>query len=190
MKVQAQSSLEDFVLVFDDALPSSLSARLVNEYQDCGEWITATVDDEHEKPNVRNCDVIEASDPLLLATSQVRTNLAAEVTDLTASWARRYEDETTPIGLTGRTGLALVRYRQGGFYRAHQDNHESEIRTVTIIAVLHTEFTGGELSFFGGDLIVPLRPGQVCMFPATFQYPHSVEAVRSGVRYSMVTWLN
>lgn len=190
MKVSARSQLADFIVVLDDALPEALSRRVLTEFGTTELWTPAQLDTDRSDREVRNCDVLDMSDNDVLSGRPEREQLLAEATTLATGWAATYEQATSTIGLTGRTGLGLVRYRAGGFYRPHQDNHTDEIRTVTVIAVLHTAFEGGDLSFFGCDHVVALAPGQVCMFPSTFQYPHSVEPVRSGTRYSMITWLN
>jgi 2OG-Fe(II) oxygenase superfamily len=190
MKISARTRLAEFIVVLDDAIPVSVSDRMLSEFAATDLWQPATVDANRSGHNIRNCDVIDLSDDDVLAGLVVREQLLTDATALAADWASTYEQMTSVIGLTGRTGLGLARYREGGFYHLHQDNHTDEVRTVTAVAVLYSDFEGGELSFFGGDHVVDLDPGQVCLFPSTFQYPHSVEAVRSGIRYTMLTWLN
>jgi len=190
MKITARSQLADFIVVLNDALPETFSQDLLLEFGATDLWRPAKLEVDRCGRDVRNCDVLDMSDEGVLSSLPERVRLLAEATGMVARWAATYEQTTSAIGLTGRTGLGLVRYRPGGFYRAHHDSHTEEIRTVTLIAVLDTAFVGGDLSFFGGDHVVALTPGQVCMFPSTFQYPHSVETVLSGTRYSMITWLN
>jgi predicted 2-oxoglutarate/Fe(II)-dependent dioxygenase YbiX len=50
------------------------------------------------------------------------------------------------------------------------------------------QYTGGELILFD-DLEILLNPGDVLIFPSAFMYPHRVNMVTSGERWSLVNWL-
>ena len=58
--------------------------------------------------------------------------------------------------------------------------------TLTILGALNDEYEGGELLMWGEPF--ELKAGDVLVFPSTFLYPHSVNAVKSGTRYSFVSW--
>ena len=88
-------------------------------------------------------------DPAVIGRSNQRALLARNVSTLTASWRSAYH-QRFDIGLEGHNELQLVRYRTGGYYRAHHDAELETVRTVTATAVLHgRSFEGGELAFFG-----------------------------------------
>jgi predicted 2-oxoglutarate/Fe(II)-dependent dioxygenase YbiX len=38
------------------------------------------------------------------------------------------------------------------------------------------------------DTHIPLPAGSVIVFPSVFLYPHRVEPVVEGIRYSLVSW--
>jgi predicted 2-oxoglutarate/Fe(II)-dependent dioxygenase YbiX len=63
------------------------------------------------------------------------------------------------------------------------------IPTLTILGLLNDEFKGGEFTLFDQEEdVIPLEKGDVIMFPSNFQYPHKVNSVTNGVRYSFVSW--
>jgi predicted 2-oxoglutarate/Fe(II)-dependent dioxygenase YbiX len=47
---------------------------------------------------------------------------------------------------------------------------------------------GGELIFFG-DTKYDFGAGDVLVFPSNFMFPHSVDTVTEGERYSFVSWV-
>ena len=39
------------------------------------------------------------------------------------------------------------------------------------------------------DTVIDIPPGAVLIFPSNFMYPHKVEPVTKGTRYSYVSWV-
>jgi predicted 2-oxoglutarate/Fe(II)-dependent dioxygenase YbiX len=58
---------------------------------------------------------------------------------------------------------------------------------------LNDEYTGGDLIF--GDQKnqeikrLKLEEGSIVFFPSNFLYPHSIQPITKGKRYSIVAWL-
>jgi len=182
-------TLEEYITVIDDGVPEWLSRKILAEYGGDGPWEAATVDVATDRPSVRNCHMVNLTSEARCSGQARRRVLEQNVSQLVRSWMVAYHERVLPIGLEDHTGIGLIRYRTGGYYLAHRDAHEDQHRVVSAVAVLHTDFAGGELEFFGGEPTIALRPGQVCLFPSSFQYPHAVLPVTAGTRYSLVTWL-
>lgn len=72
-------------------------------------------------------------------------------------------------------------------YERGQDLHEhcDVANHAAISIVLNDEFEGGELSFFNGTIVFTLNAGDAIMFPANFMFPHRVNTIASGTRYSI-----
>jgi len=62
------------------------------------------------------------------------------------------------------------------------------IPTLTVIGLLNDDFTGGEFVMFE-DRVYELSKGDIIIFPSLFLYPHRVNPVISGSRYSVVSWV-
>ena len=90
--------------------------------------------------------------------------------------------------------IDLLKYKKGGFYKHHTDDSSTTPRKVSIIINLNDGFEGGELNFYDQkqNVIEQVKPfkNSITFFPSTYLYPHSVEPVKKGVRYSIVSWLN
>jgi predicted 2-oxoglutarate/Fe(II)-dependent dioxygenase YbiX len=55
------------------------------------------------------------------------------------------------------------------------------------LGALNDNYRGGELIMFE-DQIIELAAGDIIVFPSNFLYPHKIEPVTAGVRYSFVSW--
>ena len=58
---------------------------------------------------------------------------------------------------------------------------------------LNNEYTGGDLVFTDQKekeiKRLELSKGSIVFFPSNFMYPHMVEPIKKGKRYSIVAWL-
>lgn len=186
--VDRPERLEDYIVVLDDALPAWLSGRFLRELQSCDHWQPAAIDVDTRNPSVRNCELVNLTE-LANSGDPRHVMLERNADQLVQRWSMHYEQRFRGVALSARSGIGIIRYGAGGFYHSHTDDHPDQRRVVSVVAVLHNDFTGGALSFFGGRVVFDLQPGSVCLFPSGFQYPHEVCAVESGVRYTLVSWL-
>jgi predicted 2-oxoglutarate/Fe(II)-dependent dioxygenase YbiX len=67
------------------------------------------------------------------------------------------------------------------------DGVRKGIPVITILGALNKDYEGGELILCGEQIY--LEAGDVIVFPSNFLYPHEVKPVKSGVRYSFVSWV-
>lgn len=85
----------------------------------------------------------------------------------------------------------IKRYQSEDYFGPHFDNYgslsENIDRKLTIVMFLSAEdsYGGGELNIFGRDM--KASQGAVVAFPSFF--PHSVNKVTFGERWSLITWL-
>ena len=89
--------------------------------------------------------------------------------------------------------IDLLKYSTGGEYKAHTDHFTTAIRHLSIIINLNDDYEGGDLVFTNqkGEIIkrFKLGKGSIIFFPSNFMYPHSIEPITKGTRYSIVSWL-
>ena len=95
------------------------------------------------------------------------------------------------------SGIQATKYQVGQEYNWHTDTGEGDgigklPRKLSMSFVLGEDFEGGELQIFyppDQQIITHnLKPGTVCIFPAWIS--HRVKPVTSGIRYSLVAWMN
>lgn len=67
------------------------------------------------------------------------------------------------------------------------DGERKGIPILTILGCLNNDYEGGELIMWN-DVEIKLNAGSIVIFPSNFMYPHEVLPVKSGTRYSYVSW--
>ena len=97
--------------------------------------------------------------------------------------------------LSGYTEVRFNKYSKYTLMSEHADHIHSifdgtrkGIPTLSCLALLDDNFTGGEFVMFG-DKVIEFKKGDMMIFPSNFLYPHRVEPVTSGIRYSCVSWV-
>lgn len=94
----------------------------------------------------------------------------------------------------GYSFVRFNRYSPGENMKTHCDhihslfdgNHKG-VPILTVLGALNDDYEGGELIFWEKEEI-KLKAGSVMVFPSNFLYPHQVDSVKSGTRYSYVSW--
>lgn len=96
----------------------------------------------------------------------------------------------------GWEGFSQVRfneYKKGQKMALHcdhiQDLFEGKRRGIPILTALgclNEDFEGGD--FVMWDKVIKLKAGDIMVFPSVFLYPHRVEPVTKGKRYTFVSW--
>ena len=113
------------------------------------------------------------------------------------SWVKMYKERTgiETLGVVAYTSPKVNRYNVGH----NMDEHVDLIRSIFDgknkgVPIMSTvTLLNDENEFEGGDLFVskekiPLKKGDMVIFPSTFMYPHLVTPVTKGTRYTLVCW--
>ena len=89
--------------------------------------------------------------------------------------------------------IDLLKYRVGGKYEVHIDHFSTTTRCLSVIINLNDNYKGGDLVFTDQKEIeikrIKLQKNSIVFFPSNFLYPHTIEPILKGTRYSIVAWL-
>ena len=89
--------------------------------------------------------------------------------------------------------IDLLKYSVGGKYEVHTDHDVTVPRTLSVIMNLNNDYEGGDLVFTDqkeNDIKrLKLEKGSIVFFPSNFLYPHKIDPITKGTRYSIVAWL-
>jgi len=89
--------------------------------------------------------------------------------------------------------IDLLKYEPGGKYEIHTDHFSTAPRHLSIIMNLNDDYEGGDLIFTDQKekevKRFKLDKGTIVFFPSNFMYPHSIQPITKGTRYSIVAWL-
>jgi len=115
---------------------------------------------------------------------------ALEEYQLKHSWPG---EKTQPPWLTKFSPIRFNKYEVGNTMREHYDHIHSifdgkmkGVPIVSIVANLNEEYEGAEFYCRGKE--IPLKTGDILLFPSNFMYPHEVKEATKGTRYSFVSW--
>ena len=67
------------------------------------------------------------------------------------------------------------------------DGERKGIPILSVLGVLNDDYEGGEFVLI--DEKIDLSKGDMIVFPSNFMYPHKVEPVTKGIRYSYISWI-
>jgi len=89
--------------------------------------------------------------------------------------------------------IDLLKYAPGGKYEIHTDHYTNSPRHLSIILNLNDNYEGGDLIFTDQKekeiKRLKLGKGSIVFFPSNFMYPHGIQPITKGTRYSIVAWL-
>ena len=98
------------------------------------------------------------------------------------------------IGWEGYTIPRFNRYTKGQSLYNHCDHihdifdgQRKGIPKLSCVGVLNEDFKGGEFVMFE-DEIIQTKPGDIIVFPSMFLFPHKVNEVTEGTRYTFASW--
>ena len=67
------------------------------------------------------------------------------------------------------------------------DGERRGIPVLSVVGLLNDNYQGGEFVLFK-DHKIELKVGDILVFPSNFMYPHRVDQITKGTRYSFVSW--
>lgn len=87
--------------------------------------------------------------------------------------------------------MQILKYETGGHYIPHVDDHPKISRTLSFIFRLNNDYEGGDLVWTLDNQEFhrsKTQANSMLIWPSNFLYPHSVEPVTKGLRWSIVAW--
>ena len=108
--------------------------------------------------------------------------------DAAGEAARYYMEKFPNCKVKTDTGVCLLKYESGGEYKEHVDHHQRVPRSLSLSFSINDDYIGGRFCFFDGKYRYTATEGKAIVFPSNFMFPHAVEPIISGTRYSCVMW--
>jgi hypothetical protein len=182
-------NLKDYIKVYDGFLSQDLCTQVITELQSADFKINEfySVKENHTETYGNDssyADYVPSSPLLINVVGAVLHEYIMK--DLQFPWFS---------GWGGYSAIKYNKYETGTSMKDHCDHIHSlfegnrrGIPTLTILGGLNNNYSGGELVFFQ-DEVYELKAGQVMVFPSLFLYPHRINTVTSGTRYSFVSWV-
>jgi len=188
-KPKSRTCLEDYIQVFDNALPIELCNEILDEYKNSSDWESALVGTGVVDKNYRNCNQIMISGHEIISKNEnKRRDIDIKIHEKLGETVKKYKDLYEHFMIDIDTGYQLLRYNEGEYYTQHVDSFKEQQRSVSCSLHLNDDYEGGEFAFFDREIIIRSGAGSAIMFPSNFMYPHEIMPVTKGTRYSIITW--
>ena len=95
----------------------------------------------------------------------------------------------------GYSAIRYNKYVENRKMAIHNDHIKSlftgedrGIPVLSCLGALNNDYLGGEFIMWEKE-VIDLRAGDLLIFPSNFLYPHMVAPVKSGTRYSYISWV-
>jgi len=142
-------------------------------------WYSATKNLSHNEN--KDCDVLYYHNELII--NKVKKSLL-DYCQYIKTKHKIYSHFTQP---------RFNKYKKNKTMRDHIDHIQSifdgknkGIPVLTILGLLNNSFEGGELLI--NNKKINFSCGDIVIFPSVFLYPHKVNEIKKGERYSYVSW--
>jgi hypothetical protein len=188
--------LKDYVKSYNDVLPLKSLSSLIQWLNTQNFSPAAVLDPNEENNSIVNTNIRKTEILVLdsrLAPSMTNVHWCNVFVSLFKRNINRYYDE---LKIRDRilelTTINVLKYQNTGFYDFHTDHCALAPRTLSCIYLLNNDYEGGELTFANPDLSdqfkIKVEANKMLIWPSNFLYPHKVNPVKKGIRYSMVCW--
>ena len=176
----------DYIKFFD--FDKEIGKEIIAQYGESPNWKTHTWYSSATKESHSNEE--KELDNFFMSDNDVYAEILKSYSYLAI---KKYCQMFPRLLVTDMSTPRLNRYNTGTIMREHVDHihtifdgQRKGIPSITILGGLNDDYEGGEFSICGRD--VPLKAGQIVIFPSNYIYPHGVKEVTSGTRYSFVSW--
>jgi hypothetical protein len=184
------SKLDDYIIVKKSAIPADICDDIISNIKNDSwskhSWYNNLEDTTHSE-DTQELSVLEITNQMQELLNPFMMQSFKEYVDKV-----KYKDWSELVYQFST--IRFNRYEKGQLMREHHDHiyslfdgDKKGIPILSIIINFNEGYDGADLVFWD-DYVLPLGKGDILMFPSLFLYPHKVTEMKSGVRYSGVSW--
>ena len=186
--------MKNYILEVRKLIPTNYCSKIINYFSDDLKEAEIGTPDTKIKvdKNTRNCKTKhilkdDTSFGKKLALNYIKTKVAYA--------ASLYTQNHKFLHVSDISQLDILQYEAnsslaGYSFHVDYDKNASQ-RALSISICLNNDFEGGEFVFDlnGEKISFAQNIGDCIIFPSNFLFPHQVNKVTYGVRYSLVSWM-
>jgi predicted 2-oxoglutarate/Fe(II)-dependent dioxygenase YbiX len=187
-------ALKEYIKIYDNILPIETVASLTS-FVSKVDFYKATIGSN----KVENEQIRKVWNSGLTNTGKNMTSIKWSnfLRHVFQSYVQKYIIDTVSMNAheisPGRVlELDILKYDTGGHYVYHVDFFHQFPRQFSLILLLNNDYEGGDLIFnntkYNDEYKIKTQPGRLIVWPSNFLFPHKVEEVTKGKRYSIVGW--
>jgi len=186
-------NIEDYVLTAKSVIPEKLCKDMIKEInKNKKKWFTHIWTNDTGKP-VESINKNKELDNLYLKTENSK-----KITSLLWNVIQAYQKKLNYPWFKSWSAYTDVRfniYKKNKQMSPHCDHIHSifdgknkGVPILSLLGVLNDNYQGGKFVMFE-NMEFEIKQGDVLIFPSNFLYPHKVEPVTKGTRYSFISWV-
>jgi predicted 2-oxoglutarate/Fe(II)-dependent dioxygenase YbiX len=186
-------NLERYIQIYDDVLKPEAISSLI-KWCNQQNFEEATVGNNRENKKIRDAKVLSLFNWSDKSKTKIHwcNLLKSIIWDAMKFYSKTNYTATNDLVMQQINDLSVLKYETGGHYKIHTDHYKTNPRMLSAILLLNNDYKGGELKFFSplGEPMkeIEVAPGRLIIWPSTFLYPHKIEPVLEGTRYSVISW--
>jgi hypothetical protein len=184
--------LQNYIRLYKNIVPLRLQKGLIKD-------LNAATWEQNTFYNYKNDKAVSNLGDADLDIVWLNQNeLAKELMDITWGVIATYIKELNFswfAGWHGFTEIRFNRYQENKEMDLHCDHIHSMfdggkkgIPTLSLVGALNDDYEGGDFVMFE-DTVIRIPAGAYLVFPSNFLYPHKVNPVTKGTRFSFVSWV-
>lgn len=185
-------NIEDYVKVYEDFLDKDFCNQTIEKLEDA-EWSM------HQFYQAGSGDYVSYENELSVSWSNIpeRQIIQDKMWNIIDRYIRKDHAHCAEWwnGWNGYSSVRFNKYDESTQMKIHCDHIHSMfdgqmkgIPTLSVLGVLNDDYEGGDFVMWQ-DTVMRFPQGSIVIFPSNFMYPHRVDPVTKGVRYSYVSWV-
>lgn len=183
------TKISEFIFVARNIIPKEICEYIVNDTNEIDKWIHGSWYNYGKNERTQNTHSTSAIYCLN------KTNFVDYIIKAREIYLESVVLPTRAKLPVGRVTTPFVnKYEEGQFMDTHVDHIQSifdgkqkGIPVMTSLGILNDDYEGGEFVMYD-DFVVDIKVGDILLFPSLFLYPHRVNEITKGTRYSWISW--
>ena len=180
-----KTNLQDYIAIYK-AIEPSICKQIIDDFNE-SQWIKHAYSDPITQKSTTYKDDLEIS-----YQDKYMDYLNNKIIDCVNNYLTNVVPN--PVAIKETSPIRFNRYQVGTNMKFHHDHiytlfdgEKKGVPILSILGLLNDDFEGGDFLMFDSKK-VNLSAGDIILFPSNFLYPHAVETITKGTRYSFVSW--
>ena len=169
---------------------------IINELEKVNSWREYPYDSPEDNICVQETPDVSYYDCRLPEDNTIRKFMHEKIAKAVDSHIQDFLSELPWFSYwTGSGNLNFIKYPMHTGMDTHCDHVRNQfdgsrrgIPILTVLGALNDNYEAGELLFWNKKNI-KMSSGEALIFPSNYLFPHKVETVEKGTRYSFVNWI-
>ena len=179
--------LNQWIGYYENVVPDELCDDIIS-YTIESKELTPSTYSSHDRTSSKSLQMVVMDDVWFLGEDKYYEEMKEHTLSVLSIYQKVHK-----IVCQRYTDFRVNRYRSGGFMSEHIDNiHHSHGQQygyphLSVLLFLNEDYKGGE--FVVADDQYKTKKGSAIIFPSNFMFPHKVNKIEYGIRWSVISWL-